>query len=42
MKNVLFASTALVAFAGAASAEVTLSGNAEMGIFNDDSVMTDC
>jgi outer membrane protein OmpU len=38
MKNVLFASTALVAFAGAASAEVTLSGNAEMGIFNADSV----
>ena len=38
MKNVLFASTALVAFAGAASAEVTLSGNAEMGIFNNDSI----
>ena len=38
MKNVLFASTALVAFAGAASAEVTLSGFAEMGIFNNDSI----
>ena len=36
MKKVLFASTALVAFAGAASADVALSGNAEMGIFNPD------
>ncbi len=38
MKNVLFATTALVAvgFAGSAFAEVTLSGNAEIGItFND-------
>ena len=34
MKNVLFASTALVAFAGAASAEITLSGNAEMGLIS--------
>ncbi|CUH40698.1 Porin [Jannaschia seosinensis] len=34
MKKVLFASTALVAFAGAASAEVTLSGFAEMGVFS--------
>jgi outer membrane protein OmpU len=41
MKNVLFASTALVAFAGAASAEVTLSGNAEMGIYNKDGLGND-
>lgn len=35
MKNVLFASTALVAFAGAASAQsITLSGFAEMGLFD--------
>ena len=33
MKKVLFASTALVAFTGAAAADVTLSGRAEMGIF---------
>ncbi|MEL6586971.1 MAG: porin [Pseudomonadota bacterium] len=32
MKKVLFASTALVAFAGAAAADITLTGNAEMGI----------
>ena len=32
MKKVLFTTTALVAFAGAASAEVSLSGYAEMGI----------
>jgi outer membrane protein OmpU len=32
MKKVLFASTALVAFAGAAAADVTISGFAEMGI----------
>ncbi|MEM1428035.1 MAG: porin [Pseudomonadota bacterium] len=32
MKKVLLASTALVAFAGAAAAEVSISGNAEMGI----------
>lgn len=32
MKKVLFATTALVAFAGAAAAEVTVSGSAEMGI----------
>ncbi|EPX77804.1 porin [Litoreibacter arenae] len=38
MKKVLFASTALVAFAGAASAEVALTGRAEMGIFKADSV----
>ena len=32
MKKILFASTALVAFAGAAAAEVTVTGAAEMGI----------
>jgi outer membrane protein OmpU len=32
MKKVLFATTALVAFAGAAAAEVSISGSAEMGI----------
>ena len=32
MKNVLFATTALIATAGIASAEVSLSGSAEMGI----------
>lgn len=32
MKNVLFATTALVAFAGAASAEIAITGMAEMGI----------
>lgn len=31
MKKVLFATTALVAFAGAASAEISISGSAEMG-----------
>lgn len=35
MKKVLLATTALVAFAGAAAAEVSLSGSAEMGIAND-------
>lgn len=34
MKKVLFASTALVAFSGAAVADVALSGRAEMGIFD--------
>ncbi|WP_298259682.1 porin, partial [uncultured Litoreibacter sp.] len=34
MKKVLFASTALVAFGGAAVADVALSGRAEMGIFS--------
>jgi len=33
MKKVLFATTALVASAGVAAADVTLSGSAEMGIF---------
>jgi outer membrane protein OmpU len=32
MKKVLFASTALVAFAGAASADISFSGTAEMGM----------
>ncbi|PWK59852.1 porin [Roseicyclus mahoneyensis] len=32
MKKVLFATTALVAFAGAAAADVTVTGSAEMGI----------
>ncbi len=34
MKKILLASTALVAFAGAAAADVTISGNAEMGLVN--------
>ncbi len=37
MKKLLLASTALVASAGIASAEVSISGMAEMGIFNSDS-----
>ncbi len=32
MKKILFASTALVAFAGTASAEILFSGNAELGL----------
>ncbi|CUH78291.1 porin [Tropicibacter naphthalenivorans] len=36
MKKILFASTALVAFAGAASAEVALSGVAELGVIGSD------
>ena len=40
MKKVLFTSTALVAFTGAAAADVTLSGRAEMGIFQADTVST--
>ncbi|SFJ80105.1 porin [Jannaschia pohangensis] len=40
MKKVLFASTALVAFAGAASAEITITGVAEMGIFNADTFVS--
>lgn len=35
MRKVLFASTALVAFTGAAVADVNLSGRAEMGLFDD-------
>ncbi len=38
MKKVLFASTALVAFTGAAAADITISGNAEMGIFLIDEI----
>ena len=38
MKKVLFASTALVAFSGAAVADVALSGRAEMGIFDSDAL----
>ncbi|MFY0623118.1 MAG: porin [Pelagimonas sp.] len=33
MKNILFASTALVALGGAAAADVAISGSAEIGIF---------
>ncbi|MDT0681214.1 porin [Roseicyclus sp. F158] len=33
MKNILLTSTALVAFAGAVAAEVTITGSAEMGVF---------
>jgi outer membrane protein OmpU len=40
MKKVLFATTALVGFAGAASAEVTMSGWAEMGIIGGDRFAT--
>ena len=40
MKKVLFASTALVAFGGAAVADVALTGRAEMGIFDADAVST--
>jgi outer membrane protein OmpU len=38
MKKVLFASTALVATAGVAAADVALSGSAEMGVFGGDMV----
>ena len=38
MKKVLFATTALVATAGVASADITLSGMAEMGLFNAESI----
>ncbi|SCM69550.1 porin [Donghicola eburneus] len=40
MKNVLFATTALIATAGIASAEVSLSGSAEMGIIGGDQGIT--
>ena len=36
MKKVLLASTALVASAGIAAADVSLSGSAELGIIDDD------
>ncbi|MEZ5777452.1 MAG: porin [Paracoccaceae bacterium] len=40
MKKLLLASTALVGFAGAAAAEVTLSGYAEIGIFGGEAIET--
>lgn len=40
MKKVLFATTALVATAGVAAAEVSLSGSAEIGILGGDSIDT--
>lgn len=40
MKKVLFASTALVATAGVAAAEVAVSGKAEMGIFGGTGIET--
>ncbi|WP_347312002.1 porin [Defluviimonas sp. SAOS-178_SWC] len=40
MKKILLASTALVGFAGAAAAEVSLSGYAEMGIRGGDAIET--
>ena len=40
MKNILFATTALVATAGIASAEVSISGFAEIGIQNADTLKT--
>lgn len=40
MKKVLLASTALVGFAGAAAAEVSLSGYAEMGVFGGTGIET--
>ena len=40
MKKVLFASTALIATAGIASADVALSGSAEMGVFGGDGIET--
>ncbi|HDR27679.1 MAG TPA: porin, partial [Rhodovulum sp.] len=36
MKKVLFATTALVASAGIAAADITLSGSAQMGIKGGD------
>mgnify|MGYP005988912559 CR=1 FL=1 len=40
MKKILFATTALVATAGVASAEVALTGSAEMGVFGGNEVDT--
>ncbi|WP_116085296.1 porin [Tropicimonas sp. IMCC34011] len=40
MKNILLTSTALVAFAGAAAAEVTITGSAEMGVVGGEDVAT--
>ena len=41
MKKILFATTALVATAGVASAEIALSGMAEMGIYNPNTETAD-
>ncbi|MCA3443230.1 MAG: porin [Rhodobacter sp.] len=41
MKNLLLASTALVAFAGAAAAEVAISGSGRMGIVYNNSILND-
>jgi outer membrane protein OmpU len=41
MKNILLASTALVAFAGAAAAEVVISGSGRMGMVYDKSIVND-
>jgi outer membrane protein OmpU len=38
MKKVLFATTALVATAGVAAADISLSGSAEMGLFGGDTI----
>jgi outer membrane protein OmpU len=38
MKKVLFATTALIATAGVAAADITLSGSAEMGIVGGDTL----
>jgi outer membrane protein OmpU len=40
MKNILLTSTALVAFAGAAAADVAITGYAEMGIFGGSAIET--
>ena len=40
MKHILLATTALVATAGVASADIALSGSAEMGIFGGDGIET--
>jgi outer membrane protein OmpU len=41
MKQILLASTALVAFAGAAAAEVAISGSGRMGMVYDKSIVND-
>ena len=41
MKNLLLASTALVAFAGAAAAEVAISGSGRLGMVYDESINND-
>jgi len=41
MKNLLLASTALVAFAGAAAAEVAISGSGRMGMVYDEATVDD-